>query len=255
MEENELIKMKIENIEEFLIMLKDYLEIYFKLLLQKFSSQMLRKELLKYLQEYRSIIKEENRYIRFIIQNNKDIQNIEALYKILDALDLLNERTYKYYQSILVQCEEMIEQKKEKTIYNKREFTTLTETSKYREELLGLLLTTNDLDRYYQDEVSYQYLKHHTKVLNVNEEEGIPYFGCFLEEENNKLKELNLCVPKITNLKTMLINIHEFKHGIALYPYLGKKIPIYNYEKEAKEEEQQFISQYLLKKNKIQKEI
>lgn len=248
MEKSELRKIRIENIEEFLIMAKEYMEIYIKLLFQKFSSQDLRSELLKYLQEYQLIIKEENMYMKFIIENSQRIRNTETLYSILDALDLLNERSYNYYQSILAEYERMIEKQRKTTIYSKRDFPTLTETSKYKEELLGLLLTTSDLDSYYQHEDAYQYLKQHTKVLNIDEEEGMPYFCCFLKEENGLLKELNLCVPKITNLKSMLINIHEYKHGITLYPYLGKRIPRYNYEQEAKNEEKKFILEYLSKK-------
>lgn len=249
MEKSELRRIKIENIEEFLSMFKDYMEIYFKLLITRFDNSKMRKELLKFLKEYQQIIKEENMYMKFIMKNNQKMKDFETLNEIIDELDLLNEKTYHFYQQILTQYEEQLERIKTRPINSRKNFKTLIETTQYKEQVLGLLLTIKDLDQYYQQEEAYQYLKQHTKVLNINLEDGIPYFGCFLTEENEKLRQLNLCVPQIVNLKSMLINIHEFKHGITLYPYLGKKVPKYDYEQDAKEEEKKFVLEYLLKNN------
>lgn len=46
----------------------------------------------------------------------------------------------------------------------------------------------------------------------------------------------------------MCINIHEFRHGIDLYPYIGKKAPEMDYEVYTKEEEESFKKEYLKKK-------
>lgn len=131
---------------------------------------------------------------------------------------------------------------------SKRSFETLNETDRYDAELLGLLLTEKDLDCYYQKEDAYYYLKERAKVWNSSVEKGKGYFGLFTEDDGEMIKEIKLCVPKITNLETMLVNVHEFKHGISLYPYIGSLIPDFDFEKEAELEEEFFISKYLLKK-------
>ena len=76
------------------------------------------------------------------------------------------------------------------------------------------------------------------------------FYGCYPYVENDILQEINICVPKIKNLTTMKINIHEYKHGIDLYPYLGKTYIEQDYESIARMEEEKFVKTLTLKKGK-----
>ena len=76
------------------------------------------------------------------------------------------------------------------------------------------------------------------------------FYGCYPYVENDILQEINICVPKIKNLTTMKINIHEYKHGIDLYPYLGKPYIEQDYESIARMEEEKFVKTLTLKKGK-----
>ena len=49
----------------------------------------------------------------------------------------------------------------------------------------------------------------------------------------------------------MKINIHEYKHGIDLYPYLGKSYIEQDYEVLARNEEINFQKTLSLKKGKV----
>lgn len=248
MNKSDFLKTRMDNIGEFLSMGRDYVNTYFRLLFTEDSDPKLRSSLLKSIYDYYLITKEENKYLHFIQRNSKQIQNLETLSSILEDLDELNERTYYFYQSLLETYELPMQDKTFfKSLYEK-DFKTLIETRKYEAELLGLFLTEKDLDAYYQKEDAYYYLKERTKIWNSSAEEGKGYFGLFTEEDGNTIKEIKLCVPKITDLKTMLINIHEFKHGISLYPFIGTSMPNIDFETEAKLEEEHFVSKYLLKK-------
>ena len=58
------------------------------------------------------------------------------------------------------------------------------------------------------------------------------------------LIDLKIIIPEIVNLKTSLINIHEFKHAYDLYNLLGCKIVNDDmfYEREAIKKEQQLLN-------------
>lgn len=227
---------------ELLIMIKEYFFVYAKSLLQDdFKNN--RRFLLQKLKEYKCIIREENQYMKYIKSNLSYLKNIDSLNNILDKLDILNEKTYCYYDSILNEYEES----NGNTILLKG-FKTLLQTSEYESEVKGLFLTDKDLKEYYQNDDAYYYLKERAKIIDVDLEQGLDFYGCYPKVVGNILQEINLCVPKITDLKSMLINIHEYRHGIDLYPYLRKKMPDKDYEVIAKAEEDRFVKKYLLKK-------
>lgn len=248
MQKGDFRKTKRDNIEEFLSMSSDYINTYFRLMMAGNHDVSLKNEFFKSLFEYYKIMRKENMYLSFIMKNYKKVRSLETLYRILDDLDELNEKTYYFYQSVLEEYENLEEDYVSSNIRNKPSFDTLLETTRYEEELLGLLLTERDLDNYYKKENAYPYLKERTKVCNVSAEEGIGYFGLFTENDGEIITGIKLCVPQIVNLKTMLINVHEFKHGISLYPYIGYAIPNFDFETEAKMEEKRFVTKYLLKK-------
>lgn len=228
---------------EFLMMVKEYLPIYIKSLLCDNNLKNNRKVLLQKLNEYKYIIKQENAYMKYIKNNFLELKNVASLNEVLGKLDILNEKTYCYYDSVLKEFEE-----NSNNIVPLKSFKTLLETREYESEVKGLFLTDKDLEYYYQKEDAYYYLKEHTKIIDVDLERGLDFYGCYPTVVGNVLQKINICVPPITDLKSMLINIHEYRHGIDLFSYLGKKVPEIDYEVIAKAEEDRFVKKYLLKK-------
>ena len=106
---------------------------------------------------------------------------------------------------------------------------------------------------YYDKEV-IDYLRTITHVYNIKVEEGMDLFGCFEKtDDKDVLLKLNIIVPKPYDQKSSDIFIHEYRHGIDLYPYLGKCIYDMieeerdSFEKSAKNEES-IYNDYLVKR-------
>ena len=138
---------------------------------------------------------------------------------------------------------------KETYSFPTKSISSLVADSSIEKEVIGLTLSKEDLLSYYHKEDAIYYLFNHTKTLDSNLDDTSLY-GCYPITDKNTLKEIRVCVPPITNLKSMLINIHEYRHGIDLYPFLGKNYPSYYYESSAKQEEINFQKTLSLRKGK-----
>lgn len=71
-----------------------------------------------------------------------------------------------------------------------------------------------------------KYLYNNGIFFDYNEEEYRCFIGCYYIFKKNKLQKIQIISPYIKDEKTLLINIHEFTHGLLLYKYLNKKITI-----------------------------
>lgn len=106
----------------------------------------------------------------------------------------------------------------------------------------------------YYDKSIIDYLKTITKMFDVDIEEFLGFFAC-LDKVNDDgiLESIAIVVPKPKDMKSAQILIHEYKHGIDLYPYIGKYIGnkindnLSDYENDARSEEKVF-GDYLVKK-------
>ena len=231
------------NYEEYIMMLLEYLKLYFKVITNGNNSK-LKSILIEKIKEYKSIISLENKYLRYLDKYEKVINENEYR-NVLEVLDELNGKTYTYYDNILEEVDIAFGLKREGNIISKRNFKTLVEEEELRDEIIGLTLTENDLYKYYSDVECIDYLKTKTKVLNVSVNDAICFSGCFTILDNDKLSDIKICVPKIYNLKSMLINIHEYHHGIMLYDYIGHEIPKLDFEELAVREEEIFVKSYV----------
>jgi len=73
------------------------------------------------------------------------------------------------------------------------------------------------------DEKAINYLKDKTRILDYSEESK-DFIGTYPQvDKNNILKDIKMCVPKITNDITLSINIHEYVHALLLYKNLNKE--------------------------------
>ena len=117
----------------------------------------------------------------------------------------------------------------------------------YKELVLEYLYT-------YYDKDAIDYLRTITHMYGITVEEGLDLFACHEKtDENEVLIKLNICVPTPYDKKSAQIFIHEYKHGLDLFPYLGKKIENLiednsdKFERRAKTEEKSFNT-YLVKR-------
>lgn len=79
------------------------------------------------------------------------------------------------------------------------------------------------------DKEIFDYLRLNSILFDYHDEDTRPFIGCYhILDKDLKLKKIQLCIPFIMDEKTILINIHEYTHGILLYKYLNKKIKINN---------------------------
>lgn len=75
------------------------------------------------------------------------------------------------------------------------------------------------------DAEALEYLRNNGVFFDFLEEENRDFIGCrYILDKNKKLQKIQICAPFIRDEKTILINIHEFTHGLMLYKYLGKKL-------------------------------
>ncbi len=246
----ELEDLKWQNREQLFMMIKEYVMMYVKIGFYFRNSKKERKKLVGNLKDYFKIIQEENRYFTFILKRLDKISSNHELYKILDQLDIKNSQTYHYYDGIISEYESSISLNDQKrATITKKNFHSIIDTTKYQEEIIGLFLNRDDLMNYFNEDSNvFEYLKSRTKVYNCDIEIGMPYYGVYPIIENNILTNINICVPKIINLKAMLINIHEYNHAINLFEYLGKQYFEQDYEKRAKLEEERFLKTYIKRK-------
>lgn len=245
---NELKENKHLNRLEFLTLTKNYLTTYLASL-TKAEEKDNRKILLSSLKEYLLITKEENSYLSYIIDNFDKIQDTETLQNVLMRIDLLNENTFKHYNSLGEEYLTAIEEKSDYT-FPKKKLPSIVHDKSIAQEIRGLTLSKQDLMDYYHQYDAIYYLTNHSTIFDTNLEKGMDFYGCYPYVENDILQEINICVPKIKNLTTMKINIHEYKHGIDLYPYLGKPYIEQDYESIARMEEEKFVKTLTLKKGK-----
>ena len=232
---------------ELLSLTKSYLNIYF-ISLANGDDKENRKKLLTNLKDYLLITKEENAILSYLISNFDKIKNFDTLESILDKLDLVNEVTFKHFNSLGEDYMRTLESKETYSFPTKSMSSLITDDS-IKKEVIGLTLSKEDLLNYYHKEDAIYYLLNHTKILNTDLDDT-SFYGCYPITDKNTLKEIRVCVPPITNLKSMLINVHEYRHGIDLYPFLGKNYPCYDYESSAKQEEVNFQKTLSLRKGK-----
>lgn len=70
------------------------------------------------------------------------------------------------------------------------------------------------------NETELNYINKKTKKIDVDELKNLDLFGCFLIIKDDKIVDFKVLVPKIKNLKSMLINIHEYTHATLIYRHI-----------------------------------
>lgn len=83
----------------------------------------------------------------------------------------------------------------------------------------------NCLQEYFFNTISCDLneLKDKVKIINYsNLEEVYQFIGAFKIVENNIIKDYRLLIPEIKDLKSLLVNIHEYTHLLIIKNQIGK---------------------------------
>lgn len=190
-----------------------------------------------------------------MILKNGINKNIAAINNLIDKLDDLADKTIIYYYNLLDDLEQEIEIDKGQP-YKRlpKNFETLLENNEFKFMVYGLDLTIDDIKNYLDyDETFWNYIKDKIKVFKnpyLDYDLKMNYYGVWYDlDENKELTKLIICIPKIVDLKTAQIALHELKHAHNIYMSILKEDSIL--EKNAKQEEYKFKNNYLKKKIKI----
>lgn len=249
----EITELKNSNIEEFIFILKYYLETWFNAVFSFGPTHKVTKDCNKIFKEMCSIFKEESLLCDFILYKGKDMDCAEV-YKFKDKLDDINEETLLYYVKLLDDIASACDTKQEfRATRLPKDFNTLIDNYDYRKELYGLILNMDTIKEFlnYPQEF-WDYVMPKVRVVDIFEsqnEHSMNYEVIMKLDSNNCLTDMRVIVPEIINLTTALINIHEFKHAYDLYNMLGSEVPknIEYFEKSASKLEDNFTNEYMMK--------
>lgn len=242
------------NRDEFWLIFKYCLEAIIKSIVMFGYQNNVTKETLCVLKEYLNINAERGKIMHFLLKNSKLIGNEEAN-NFLIAMENLNEQTIVYYYRVLDDIIDACECKQEqRAIRIKKDFATLIETNDYRASSVGLIITLEDIKSFlnYPD-AFWQYVEPKINYVDSHLEGHDKFYSTLMRfDANDCLIDIKVIVPYIIDLKTALVNVHEFKHAYDLYNLLGNPVNEHDsiYEQEAREVEKSFVKEYVLRKFK-----
>ena len=229
---------------EYYNLLKSYLEDVFEAFCNRYCRLSEVKELFGYLAEYKEELEQEIYYLNYILDNIDRIDE-QALERVLAFIDKVNESTYNYYDGL---GEKYVNKSYTfAPIYHlDRKYPKFAHNELLIDEIKGLTLTSIDIDNYFNHATPYLYLKERTKHMYTDDKS---FYGVFTEMRDNRITAINVFVPQVVDLGTALVNVHEYKHGMDLYKYIGKEQPsLENFEMTAKREEYIFRKEYVRNK-------
>lgn len=243
-----------QNIEEIFLMTKYCLIAYAKSIFTYGRKHFITQEIVQVWKEFFKIILEEKYILSYLVKNGL-FEDFEEVNQFLFQLDDVNEETIQYYYDVLDGIETACEMNLEwKAMRPRKEFSTLIETDFYRKNLFFFTLSMEDIKNFlgYEEEF-WKYIEKRVLLIDSHIQEDNEFFGVNMKfDDNYCLSDIKVFVPKIINLETALVNVHEFHHAYRLYKLLGEYVPEKSdsYEKMAKDSENVFQEEYVLKKYK-----
>ena len=241
---------KFQNIEETLFMFNYWLNAYVDSILTFGINSAVTKDILDFWKEFKNIILEEKNILNFLLKNYSLI-DIDEANNFICELDDLNEETVNYYYKFLddvnIACNMELEWKAKRPI---KSFDTLIESDKYHKKMYGLMLSFKDIKNYLgYEEKFWDWVDSKVYIIDSRDEEDKVFYGVNIKNNNKTIEDIKVFVPKIINLDTALVNVHEFKHAYDLWNLIGKEISDEEYyENSARECENEFKNKYLVKK-------
>lgn len=250
----DILNIRFQNIEEIILMVKYCLVAYAKSVISFGFKHSVTSEVVRVWKEFLSIVIEEKNLLNKIVEYGLFV-DVDEVYNFLDELDDLNEETILYYYRVLDDIETACEMGDSwRATRPKRDFRTLIEIDEYRKKLYALTLSLENVKEFLgYEEDFWIYIKTRVLFLDSHFEEDNDFYGVNIKlDDSNFLIDMKVLVPRIINLETALVNVHEFNHAYYLYKTLG--YPIVNddifYEEMTKSYENLFQDEYVKKKYK-----
>ena len=243
-------ELKSENKEQIWLMLKTFIDAYISSLII-FGNNYITQDAYNIWKQIKQITQEEARIHRFLLKNVKDIDFNKCI-ELFDLLEDINTQTIIYYLNAFDDIKSACETKNELYAkHRKKNFQTLVETDEYKIISAGLTIKIEDIKNFLNfNEDFWKYIKPRIKYIEGTKENEFFYCTLMKFDKNNHLIDLKVIIPHIVDLKTALVNIHELKHAYDLYQLLEKEVDENNpiYEQAAAEKENEFKTQYVLKR-------
>ena len=216
------------------------------------SNTELLKECFSLLKIYSEIIEYEMNLYDIIINNKVKIDYQECRI-IMRRIGDLNKQTIMYFNYMISIIKDAYAKNEEiKLNYSNKDFKFINENNDYLNEVIGLTIDF-DFEKNFLNypDAFWNYIKSKIRFVDSRgDEKHILYETIMHFDENNCLDDMRVFVPKIINLLTALINVHEFKHAYDLYHLLGKQVTydVTEFEETASQKEKEFIK-YLSKRD------
>ncbi len=193
-------------------------------------------------QNFKKNILEEKSLFAFLLDNSSKIE-LTSAYDLIDMLEEVNEALVEYLIDALDDIDTACELRERWRAHHRHfDIELLADTDKYRMEAQGLLLDFEDIKAYFSyPNAFWEYIAPRMMIIDSRDPASEAFYGVLMKyDEGNKLCDIKIIVPRIINLATALINVHEIKHAYDLYQ---NKEDLYEeeYEKRAKEMESDFI--------------
>ena len=242
---------KLDNIEERVLVSRYFMEAIHTSI-KVFGFYGLTRDLIAYHKMFKNILKEETLLLNFVKRNVKKM-DYRRCRDFLNILDTVNEQTIEYFYELIDNAIDACNTINEDMIIEpKKDFLMLLETKFYRLNAFSLAMDLDEVKNFldYPEEF-WIFIEDKIKVLDDNMENSKYFYGNRLKtDELGFLTDFLVIVPKITDIKTALINVHEFTHAFDLYNRLNTII----FENEeyfediAEKNESLFCNSYLAKK-------
>lgn len=221
----EIDSIRSENIEQLFLMTKSSLYSYIKAILTYGIKNKITKDNLNVLKEFFKVVNEETRILNYIVSNIDDIDS-DATIKFIQKLDDLNEKTFKYYYTVIEDIETSCETKVPHYAARiTKNFKSLTDTISYRREVVALTET----DKKIREQLDYEedfwyYIDRIIKRVNtgIDVVNSVVYVKPIYDSDD-LIGGIDMLIPEVVDLDTSLLAIELYQKAYSIYKSIGLK--------------------------------
>ena len=179
------------------------------------------KDCLSVIKEYNAIISEENYLLSRMMETDTDVERIFNFFRVIDET---SENTIIYYYKVLDDIDEACDMKDEtRGKRDSKSFDTLTETSDYRDMLDAINVTFDDVKAFLDfPQDFWDYIE--PRIIWGEEYEERPrscYHVNITNNDEGHISEVSVVLPRVVDLRTSKICVHELKVAYHTYKLLG----------------------------------
>ena len=174
--------------------------------------------------EFIRVLKEERSLFNFLL-NNLHLVDLEAASAVINKLDDVKKKTTSYYNDVLTSIEKAAIEGNEKLVQtDEKDFTTLTETKSFREEVVALTENTQTVREFLNLPDSFwEFIKNKcTSIEMTHEGADIMSFVHPIYDAEGNIATLRMNVPRPTDLYTALIAIQSYIKAYYIYCAIGR---------------------------------